>query len=67
MQTRPYPEYSAAAQGHEIQPAGGGNYISDEDEVFLFQMKGKILLIWNSSSLVLSRVMMEMMTESIII
>ena len=30
-------------------------------------MKGKILLIWNSSSLVLSRVMMEMMTESIII
>ena len=67
MQTRPYPEYSAAAQGHEIQPAGGGNYISDEDEVFLFQMKSKILLIWNSSSLVLSRVMMETMTESIII
>ena len=30
-------------------------------------MKRKILLIWNSSSLVLSRVMMEMMTESIII
>ena len=41
MQTRPYPEYSAAAQGHEIQPAGGGNYISDEDEVFLFQIKGQ--------------------------
>ena len=38
-------------------------------EIILFQkkMKRKILLIWNSSSQVLSRVMMAMMTESIMV
>ena len=38
-------------------------------EIILFQkkMKSKILLIWNSSSQVLSRVMMAMMTESIMV